>query len=115
MRDDYGSTCLCKTDRNRIDKIMDSQELMDSREVEKARNNKGVSCLVLGIIEQIVCLFPFFGFVVGIIGLMVSIKGLINNDSKVLPLIGLILSAAGVATSIFIFIITIMMKRANIY
>ena len=125
MRDNYGSTCLCKTDRNRIEKLLDNQEIIDHQELLdnqdymdsktnlKQKNSKGVACLVLGIIGQFVWLIPLFGFPIGFIGLTISIKGLIDNESKVLPLIGLILSSLCVVITSIMFILLILVYARN--
>ena len=125
MREDYGSTCLCKNDKNRIDKLLDNQDLLDNQELLdnqdymdskvnlKRKNSKGIACLVLGIIGQFACLIPLFGFPIGFIGLTISIKGLIDNESKVFPLIGLILSSLCVVITSIMFLLLILIYARN--
>lgn len=51
MREDYGSTCLCKNDKNRIDKINDNHNIEYEKNSSYYKRKSGLSCLILGIVS----------------------------------------------------------------
>jgi hypothetical protein len=59
-------------------------------------NGPGIASLVLGIIGVIIFWFPFVGFPISIVGLVLAAVGMKRLDGKGFAIAGLVLSIIGV-------------------
>ena len=105
MREDYGSTCLCKNDKNRIDKINDNHNIVYEKSGSYYKRKSGLSCLILGIVSQLLWFFPIIGLLISIIGLITSIYGLIHNERNSKLVVGLILNIVSINLSLILLFI----------
>lgn len=58
-----------------------------------------VAALVLGIVTLIFFWVPIISLITGIVGVVMAIIGLVKEDHKAMPIIGMILSLIGLALS----------------
>ena len=70
------------------------------REVRQQKENgMSVAALVLGIVTLIFFWVPIISLITGIVGVVMAIIGLVKEDHKAMPIIGMILSLIGLALS----------------